>query len=136
MNHIKRKLLLIFSMICMLFVAGFDKTAESEITFTIYSMTMAMNKKDSQGYIQTLSDFFIKENYGDEKYITEKINEFGQVIEIDFQIKEIKSYTAVVQYKLLHINANREKSTFYGEMILIKTKDGWKIHFVEEKMIS
>lgn len=52
-----------------------------------------------------------------------------------FKLKRY-TYSAIVQYKLLHINIDQENTTFYGEMILIRTKGGWKIHFVEEKMVS
>ena len=64
-----RKLLLIFSILSILFITGFDNTAESEITFIIYSMTSSINKKDPEGYIQTLSTYFIKEIYGDKEFI-------------------------------------------------------------------
>ena len=131
-----RKLLLIFSILSILFITGFDNTAESEITFIIYSMTSSINKKDPEGYIQTLSDYFIKETYGDKKFIKENMKDFGQITEIEFQIKKVSTSNAFIDYKLLHVSSNREQTIFYGKMILIMTKEGWKIHSASEKMIS
>lgn len=89
-SFVLRKRLIILSIISVfLLITGFEKNTENEITIIIYSMALAMNKKDPAGYIQTLSDFFIKETYGDKAYIREHIKEFGRVIEMEFQIKEI-----------------------------------------------
>ncbi|MDF2857600.1 MAG: hypothetical protein K0Q87_3451 [Neobacillus sp.] len=131
-----RKFLLAFSLLSILFTTGFDKTAESEITLTIYSMISSMNRKDPESYIKTLSDYFIKETYGDREFIKKNMIDFGQITEIEFQIKQISTANAFIDYKLLHLGSNREQTIFYGKMILIKTKAGWKIHSASEKMIS
>jgi hypothetical protein len=131
-----RKYLLAFSLLAILFTTGFDKTAESEITLTIYSMISSINRKDPESYIKTLSDYFIKETYGEKEFIKSNIKEFGLISEIEFQIKQISTANAFIDYKLLHVGTNREQTIFYGSIILIKTKAGWKIHSASEKMIS
>jgi hypothetical protein len=131
-----KKLLLIFSLFSILFITGFDKTAEREITFIIYSMTSSINKVDPEGYIQTLSDYFIKETYGDKEFIRKNMGDFGKIMEIEFQINEVSTSNAFIDYRLIHVSTNREQTIFYGKMILIRTKEGWKIHSASEKMIS
>ena len=64
------------------------------------------------------------------------MKDFGQITEIEFQIKKVSTSNAFIDYKLLHVSSNREQTIFYGKMILIMTKEGWKIHFASEKMIS
>lgn len=50
--------------------AGFNTTDERKITFLVSSMITAINEKDAEGYIQTLSDYFINVTYGDKEINT------------------------------------------------------------------
>ncbi|MGF6950956.1 hypothetical protein QF028_003461 [Neobacillus sp. B4I6] len=128
----KMKLLIILLFSCSLLLTGFDKSEEKEISSTVKSMITAINEKDAEGYIQTLNDYFIKATYGDKDFIRGNIGNFGHVDLLEFDVMAIKTYISYAHYKLIHTNNNDEKTTFCGEIILEKTKEGWKIYSISE----
>jgi hypothetical protein len=127
------KLLLILVFSCSLLLTGFNTTDEKEITFLVSSMIAAINEKDSEGYIQTLSDYFIKVTYGDKEFIRQNIDNFGHIDLLEFEVVSINTYTSYAHYKLIHTSKDYKKTTFIGEMNLVKTKEGWKIYYVSEE---
>ncbi|MEH7255819.1 hypothetical protein V7111_27305, partial [Neobacillus niacini] len=90
-------------------------------------------EKDAEGYIQTLSDYFIKVTYGDKDFIRQNIENFGQIDLLEFKVVSINTYTSYAHYKLIHTSENYRKTTFFGEMILVKSNEGWKIYYVSEE---
>ncbi|WP_342430963.1 hypothetical protein [Neobacillus sp. FSL H8-0543] len=113
---------------------GFDKSEEREITFLVRSMITTLNEKNPEGYIQTLSDHFIKVTYGDKEFIRRNIQDFGHIDLLEFEVILLKTYTSTVYYKLIHTSKNGVKTNFYGEMILVKSKEGWQIYYVSEEV--
>jgi hypothetical protein len=99
-------------------------------------MITAINEKDAEGYIQTLNDHFIRVTYGDRNFIRENIKDFGHVDLLEFEVISIKTYISHAHYKLIYTSNNNEKTTFYGKMILEKTKEGWKIYSVSEEEVT
>ena len=136
MNYLKKKLIFILAFNCSILLTGFDKSEESKITSIVNLMITAINEKDAEGYIQTLDDYFIKVTYEDKDFIRKNIENFGRVDLLEFEIESIKTYYSFAYYKLIHTNKNNEETTFYGKMILVKTKEGWKIYSVSEEELS
>lgn len=128
----KTKLLIFLIFSCSLLLTGFDKSEEKEISSIVKSMITAINEKDAEGYIQTLNNYFIKVTYGDKDFIRENIGNFGHVDLKEFDVTAIKTYISYAHYKLIHTNNKNEKTTFCGEIILEKTKEGWKIYSISE----
>jgi hypothetical protein len=127
------KLLIILLFSCSLLLTGFDKSEEMEISTLVKSMITAINEKDAEGYIQTLNDYFIKVTYGDKDFIRQNIENFGHIDLLEFEIVSIKTYVSYAHYKLKHTSKNNVQTTFYGEIILVKSKEGWKIYYVSEE---
>lgn len=59
---------------------------------------------------------------------------FGHGDLLKVEVVAIKTHLSFVHYKLLHTSDNNKKTTYYGEMILEKTKEGWKIYSVTENI--
>lgn len=95
-------------------------------------MITAIDEKDAEGYIQTLSDYFIKSRYGDKEFIRQNMMSFDHVILLEIKVVAIKSYTSIVDYRLIHTSESNKKTTFYGEIILEKTQKGWKVYSLSE----
>ncbi|WML27349.1 hypothetical protein [Neobacillus sp. OS1-33] len=117
-------------------LTGFDKSEENQIYSVVYSMITAINKKDAEGYIQTLDDYFIKSTYDDKEFIRKNIDEFGYVDLLEFKVLSINTYTSYANYKLKHTNKNKEQTTFFGKMILVRSEEGWKIYYVSEEELK
>ncbi|WP_175493048.1 hypothetical protein [Bacillus sp. OK048] len=128
-----KKLLIILVFSCSILLTGFNTTDEREVTFLVRSMITAINEKDAEGYIQTLSDYFIKVTYGDKDFLRQNIENFGQIDLLEFKVVSINTYTSYAHYKLIHTSENYRKTTFFGEMILVKSNEGWKIYYVSEE---
>jgi hypothetical protein len=137
MKEIKNKS--IFFALCLIsaiFLTAYNNSEETEITNVVRSMITAINKKDAEGYIKTLDDYFIKTTYKNEDFIRKNIKNFGQVDLLEFQIKSINTYKSLVQYKIINTSQDKRETTFIGNIILVMTKEGWKIYYVSEEEIS
>lgn len=130
----KRKV--IICTFCLLALTGFNHEEEEEIISTIKLMIVEINEKDIEGYINLLSDYFIRVTYGDKEYIRKNISKFGNVNLLEIKVIDIKSYYSVVHYELLYKDQKGSCSIFKGEIILEKTKNGWKIYSVTENIIN
>ncbi|PFP22678.1 hypothetical protein COJ96_25275 [Bacillus sp. AFS073361] len=55
---------------------------------------------------------------------------------LEFEVISIKTNISHAHYKLIYTSNNKKKTTFYGKMILERTKEGWKIYSVSEEEVT
>ncbi|TDK58130.1 hypothetical protein E2K98_24755 [Bacillus salipaludis] len=134
-KYLKNRLILILVFNCTIMLTGFNKFEENEITALVKSMISTVNKKDAEGYIQTLDEYFIKTTYGNKDFIRKNINEFGHLDLLEFDVETIHTYVSYAHYKLIHTGKDNIKTAFFGKMILVKTKEGWRIYHISEEEI-
>ena len=134
-KYLKNKLILILVFNCSIMLTGFNKFEENEITALVKSMITTINKKEAEGYIQTLDEYFIKTTYGNKDFIRKNIKDFSHIDLLEFDVEAIHTYISYAHYKLIHTGKNNVKTTFFGKMNLVKTKEGWRIYDISEEEI-
>lgn len=130
--------MLLFLLCTTIFLLGFDlnETEEMKIMATINQMVDSINEKDAQRFISVLNDHFIKETYGNKKYIENNIQKFGNITSVYIYYTSVKSYYAVSYYYLTYEARSGWCSDFNGIILLEKVNNDWKIHSVSEEEIN